>query len=133
MPKALPLDCHFVRFILSRSDLFLTRYASLTQVGAWRRRIEQEYLPHWQELEFHGPEGLSEQIAAFVALTFGPGRLPMLRRRYATERHRRAKLTKTVELEVDAINQLEQIKAEQALSSYSEAIAWLCQRASKPG
>ncbi len=125
MPKALPLDCRFIRFLLTRSDPFLTRYASLTQVGAWRRRVEEEYLPHWQELEFHDPVLLSEKIEEFVAITFGPGRMPMLRRRYATERHRQGKPTRSVELSISLVERLEKIKTTNGMPSITAAIEWL--------
>ncbi|SHG87899.1 hypothetical protein [Ferrimonas marina] len=125
MPKALPLDCQFVQFLLTRSDPFLVRYASLSQPQQWRRRVEEQQLPHWQELEFHDPEMLSQQIQQFVELTFGAGRLPMLRRRYATERHRQGKQTRSVELSNELVERLEKIKASQGLPSFTAAIEWL--------
>ncbi|WP_345336408.1 hypothetical protein [Ferrimonas pelagia] len=128
MPKALPLDCQFIEFLLSRSDPFLIRYASLTHAQNWRTRVRKQHLPHWQELEFHDPDALEAQINEFVVLTFGSGRLPMLRRRYATERHRQSKSTQAIELDSDLIQRLQQLKTEQQHRNLSDTVRWLTEQ-----
>ncbi|MBY5991598.1 hypothetical protein [Ferrimonas balearica] len=125
MPKPLPITCDVIQFLLTRSDPFLVRYASLVQPHAWRQRVREEQLPNWLAREAQGDATLEPELIEFITLTFGAGRLPMLRRRYSSHRHRAGRDKRSVDLDADALAALERIRAQYRLDSYSETILWL--------
>lgn len=125
MAKPLPITCDFIRFLLSRSAPFLVRYASLADPDSWRLRVQEQQLPQWHRREQEGDETLSDDLVAFVELTFGPGRLPMLRRRYSTHLHRVARQKKAIDLDLEALAALDRIRDQYKLDSYSETITWM--------
>ncbi|QIZ76578.1 hypothetical protein [Ferrimonas lipolytica] len=127
-----PLDTQFVEFLLTRSEPFLSRYASLTDVGQWRLRVKQQQLPQWQQRQRQNDSSLHNDIEAFITLTFGQSRLPMLRRRYNSYLHRQRKQTKAIDLDLIAVQSLEQIISNYGLNSYSEAIVWMAREINTP-
>ncbi|MBY5920428.1 hypothetical protein [Ferrimonas balearica] len=125
MAKPLPINCDFIQFLLSRSAPFLVRYASLADPDSWRLRVQEQQLPEWRRREQQADPSLSEDLVSFVELTFGAGRLPMLRRRYSTHLHRVSRQKKAVDLDLDALAALDKIRVQYKLDSYSETISWM--------
>ncbi|MBY6185500.1 hypothetical protein KUV89_02470 [Marinobacter hydrocarbonoclasticus] len=125
MAKPLPITCDFIEFLLTRSAPFLVRYASLADPDSWRLRVREQHLKEWRQRELDSDPALSDDLICWVELTFGPGRLPMLRRRYSTHLHRVARQKKAIDLDLDALAALDRIRSDYRLDSYSEAIVWM--------
>lgn len=125
MARPLPITCDFVEFLISRSSPFLVRYASLADPDNWRLRIREQQMPQWRAREAEFDRTLEQELTKFIELTFGAGRLPMLRRRYSTHLHRQSRAKKAIDLDADALAALDKIRQQYQLDSYSETICWM--------
>ncbi|MBW3163397.1 hypothetical protein [Ferrimonas balearica] len=125
MARPLPITCDFVEFLITRSSPFLVRYASLADPDNWRLRIREQQMPQWRAREAEIDRNLEQELTEFIELTFGAGRLPMLRRRYSTHLHRQSRAKKAIDLDADALAALDKIRQQYQLDSYSETICWM--------